>query len=107
MNTEIIHHICEIYDIKEKKNNIIKSQKYEEAAKLRDIEKMLISKVGKLMQDINFISKDDIEMRTIDNQIVLYLEKNYNIKCNAFNSYDGISKAIKRYLKLEEILGKD
>jgi ATP-dependent Clp protease ATP-binding subunit ClpC len=39
--TEILEVEQKIIDIKEKKNQVIRGQKYEEAAKLRDVEKQL------------------------------------------------------------------
>lgn len=48
---EILDIESKIMDIKEKKKEVIKSQRYEEAAKLRDVEKQLIDNLDKIKKE--------------------------------------------------------
>jgi ATP-dependent Clp protease ATP-binding subunit ClpC len=48
---EILEVESKIQDIKDKKKEVIKSQRYEEAAKLRDVEKQLIDNLKRLTED--------------------------------------------------------
>jgi hypothetical protein len=105
MNTELIHLICAALEIREKKADMIKVQKYQNAAALRDKEKALIYKVGELMFKLDLTNKSLIGLNTnnIEDIINNYLESNYGV------SYKGehTAKSLRRQLKLEEIFKKD
>lgn len=103
-NTELIHFICEILDIKKKKSIIIKNQRYEEAAKLRDSEITMISKAGDIMVKSGITkSLSGLSASNIEDIIKVYLENTYGVSYLDENT----PKALKRQLKLEEIFKKD
>lgn len=103
MDTTLIHEICKVLDIKEKKKLVIRSQRYEEGAKLRDIEKQLLVNISKIMVSSGIISTEVESTISIENEIDKYLINRHGIKFYE----DGTSTSLKRQLKLEEILKKD
>ncbi|MDP4665263.1 MAG: ATP-dependent Clp protease ATP-binding subunit, partial [Flavobacteriaceae bacterium] len=64
---EILDIEGQIEDIKEEKNRVVRSQKYEEAAKLRDKERQLIERLEAAKQKWEEDSKNHRETVTVDN----------------------------------------
>lgn len=103
-NTELIHLICDMIEIRMKKSLAIKSQKYEEGAKLRDAEKSLIRKIGDVMVKCGITENLlGLNSNNIGDVIKLYLENTYGVSLLDENT----PKVLKRHLKLEEIFKKD
>ncbi len=65
--TEIIEAEKKIEEIKEEKNRVVRSQKYEEAAKLRDKERSLIEELERAKTRWEEASKNHRETVTVDN----------------------------------------
>jgi hypothetical protein len=108
MDTTLIHEICRVLDIKEQKNLVIKSQRYEEGAKLRDTEKQLLTKISKIMVSAGIINTEGLDPAPestllIEKEIDNYLLSNYGVSYMG----NGTSKSLRRQLKLEEIFKKD
>lgn len=103
MDTTLIHEICKVLDIKEKKNLVVQSQRYEEGAKLRDMEKQLLSKISKMMVSSGIINTESESSKSIENEIDEYLLDNYGVKFYG----NGTATSLRRQLKLEEIFKKD
>lgn len=103
MDTTLIHEICKVLDIKEQKNLVIQSQRYEEGAKLRDVEKQLLVKISKMMVSSGITNISDESHISIENEIDNYLLSSYGISYKG----NGTATSLRRQLKLEEILKKD
>ena len=103
MDTTLIHEICRVLDIKEQKNLVIKSQRYEEGAKLRDMEKQILTKISRIMVSGGIINTLDESTISIENEIDKYLLDNYGVSYMG----NGTSTSLRRQLKLEEIFKKD
>ncbi len=102
MDTTLIHEICRVLDIKDKKRDAIQSQKYEEGAKLRDSEKQVLSKISKMMVSSGIVNTSNESTVSIEKEIDNYLLSNYGVSYMS----DGTSTSLKRHLKLEEIFKK-
>lgn len=103
-NTELIHLICDVFDIKEKKSICVKNQRYEEGAKLRDSERTLINKIGDIMMSSGITENlAGLSTYNIEDIIKSYLKEYYGVEYYG----DDTPKVLKRQLKLEEIFKKD
>lgn len=106
MDTTLLHEICNVLDIKDKKREVIRLQKYEEGDKLRDMEKQVLSNISKMMVSSGLIKSIGGETGlyiSIEKEIDQYLLSNYGVSYMG----DDTSTSLKRHLKLEEIFRKD
>jgi hypothetical protein len=100
-STEILHLICDILEIREDKTVMVHSQRYEDAAKLRDSEKTLVTKVGKLMTLSGITENlDGLNSRDIESVIDSYLQNTYGV---SWDKCDHTAKTLRRQLKLDEL----
>jgi hypothetical protein len=93
----LINLICTNLDIKERKNAVIKLQKFQEAAILRDLEKQNLIKISEIMSEMLLYKESDHS--NINISIENYLKENYGIEF-----YGGeTSISLKRKLVIEEL----
>ena len=92
MNTNLNKILIQIYEIKKQKNDVVRNQQYEKAAKLRDIERNLEREAYCLL----FNSTDDsYDWKKYEEGITKYLKDNYDIEYNSVNSFTQINRIIK------------
>ncbi len=103
MDTTLIHEICTLLDIKEKKALVVKLQRYEEGALLRDVERQIMSNISKIMVSSGIITDEEVSNDRIEDILDKYLFNNYGFRFYG----DETSTELKRELKLQEILRKD
>lgn len=102
MDTTLIHEICRALDIREQKKLVIRSQKYQDAAILRDIERQILDNISVIMESSGIISKvvpKSNNYWVIEKEIDNYLLYNYGVSYTHMTSI-----SLRRELKLEEIL---
>lgn len=92
MNTNLNKMLIQLYEIKKQKNDVVRNQQYEKAAKLRDIERNLEREAYCLL----FNSTDDsYDWKKYEEGIVKYFKDNYDIDYHSINSLAQINRIIK------------
>jgi hypothetical protein len=95
MSEKINNLICELFDIKYEKVIVVKKQQYENAARLRDVERIVESKLYTLI----FPNKD-YDWSKLKEWLVTYLKENYNIDYS--NDIHNLKETI-REIKLKQL----
>lgn len=96
MNEKLNNLICELFDIKFEKNEVVKSQHYEKAAELRDKERGIERKLFPLI----FPSNQLYDWEKLKNWIRIYLKDNYDID---YEDNNGNLKETIREIKLKQL----
>lgn len=95
-NIELNKTLTRIYEIKEEKNSVVRSQQYEKAAKLRDEERTLERKAYCILFDT---TDDSYDWAKYEDGIIKYLKENYDIDYHSINSL----KQMMRIIKLDDL----
>lgn len=96
INSELSKMLIQLYEIKKQKNDVVRNQQYEKAAKLRDIKRNLEREAYCLL----FNSTDDsYDWNKYDDGIRKYLKENYNIEYDSIESF----KQMVRIMKLNDL----
>lgn len=95
-NIELNKTLTRLYEIKEEKSVVVRSQQYEKAAKLRDEEKNLSRKAYCILFDT---TDDSYDWNKYDDGIRKYLKENYNIEYDSIESF----KQMVRIMKLNDL----
>lgn len=98
---ELLNLLVDLLEVKEKKHNAIKFQKYEEGALLRDqeriLERMIYEKIRGRDENWNVF-----DYKSYENTISDYLSQKYGIKYGYYADVNGL-KILIREIKLIEL----